>query len=80
MDATAANLLLDHHRDHARDLPWRMTPRDPYRTWLSEVMLQQTTVATVIPRFLRFVERWPTVEALAAAPDEEVLGEGAGLG
>ena len=48
-------------------------PPDPYRVWLSEVMLQQTTVATVIPRFRRFVERWPTVEALAAAPDEEVL-------
>ncbi len=80
MDATAASALLDHHRKHARDLPWRMTPRDPYRTWLSEVMLQQTTVATVTPRFLRFVERWPTVEALAAAPDAEVLGEWAGLG
>ena len=80
MDATAANLLLEHHRRHARDLPARTTPRDPYRTWLSEVMLQQTTVATVTPRFLRFVERWPTVEALAAAPDEEVLGEWAGLG
>lgn len=80
MDATAATLLLDHHARHKRDLPWRLTPRDPYRTWLSEVMLQQTTVATVTPRFLRFVERWPTVEALAAAPDEEVLGEWAGLG
>jgi A/G-specific adenine glycosylase len=80
MDATAASLLLDHHREHARDLPWRMTPRDPYRTWLSEVMLQQTTVATVIPRFLRFVERWPTVKALAAAADEQILGEWAGLG
>jgi A/G-specific adenine glycosylase len=57
-----------------------MTPRDPYRTWLSEVMLQQTTVATVIRRFLRFVERWPTVKALAAATDEEILGEWAGLG
>jgi A/G-specific adenine glycosylase len=80
MDATAARLLLDHHRVNARDLPWRMSPRDPYRTWLSEVMLQQTTVATVIPRFLRFVERWPTVEALAAASDEDILGEWAGLG
>jgi A/G-specific adenine glycosylase len=53
---------------------------DPYRVWLSEVMLQQTTVATVAPRFLRFVERWPAVEALAAASDEEILGEWAGLG
>jgi A/G-specific adenine glycosylase len=80
MDATAATLLLDHHRKHARDLPWRLMPRDPYRTWLSEVMLQQTTVATVIPRFLRFVERWPTINALAGASDEEILGEWAGLG
>jgi A/G-specific adenine glycosylase len=53
---------------------------EPYRVWLSEVMLQQTTVATVIPRFERFVSRWPTIEALAAAPDEEVLSEWAGLG
>jgi A/G-specific adenine glycosylase len=77
-------LLLDHYRDHARSLPWRALPgaprTDPYLVWLSEVMLQQTTVATVVPRFLRFVERWPSVEALAAAPDAEVLHEWAGLG
>ena len=53
---------------------------DPYRVWLSEVMLQQTTVATVIPRFRRFVERWPTIDLLAAAPPEDVLHEWAGLG
>lgn len=53
---------------------------DPYRVWLSEVMLQQTTVATVTPRFIRFVERWPSIEALAAAPDEAILAEWAGLG
>ncbi len=80
----AASRLLDHYRAHARMLPWRAPPgaarTDPYRVWLSEVMLQQTTVATVVPRFLRFVERWPTVEALAAAPDAEVLQEWAGLG
>ena len=80
----AAVRLLDHYRDHARVLPWRARPgaqrTDPYRVWLSEVMLQQTTVATVIPRFLRFVERWPTVADLAAAPDAEVLHEWAGLG
>jgi len=52
----------------------------PYRVWLSEVMLQQTTVATVTPRFERFLTKWPTVEALAAAKDEEVLSEWAGLG
>jgi A/G-specific adenine glycosylase len=55
-------------------------PPDPYHVWLSEVMLQQTTVAAVTPRFRRFVTRWPTVEALAAAPDEDVLSEWAGLG
>ncbi len=53
---------------------------EPYRVWLSEVMLQQTTVAAVTPRFERFLERWPTLDALAAAPDEEVLSEWAGLG
>lgn len=52
----------------------------PYHVWLSEVMLQQTTVATVTPRFRRFIERWPTIEALAAAADEEILQEWAGLG
>jgi A/G-specific adenine glycosylase len=79
-----ANRLLEHYVDNARALPWRAlpgkAPPDPYRVWLSEVMLQQTTVAAVTPRFLRFVERWPTVEALAAAPDEDVLSEWAGLG
>jgi A/G-specific adenine glycosylase len=53
---------------------------EPYRVWLSEVMLQQTTVAAVIPRFERFIARWPRVEALAAASDEDVLSEWAGLG
>jgi len=80
---TAANLL-QHYVDNFRLLPWRSppgsTPPDPYRVWLSEVMLQQTTVATVRPRFERFVTRWPTVEALAAASDEAILAEWAGLG
>ena len=80
----AAKQLLDYYDRHARALPWRSGPSegpaDPYQVWLSEVMLQQTTVATVKPRFRRFVERWPTVEALAAAPDEDVLQEWAGLG
>ena len=84
MPASAAKRLLDHYDRHARALPWRSPPGstrpDPYFVWLSEVMLQQTTVATVKPRFRRFVDRWPTVEALAAAPDEDVLGEWAGLG
>lgn len=80
MDATAAALLLDHYDRHKRDLPWRSANPDPYRVWLSEVMLQQTTVATVTPRFRRFVERWPTIEALASASDAEILSEWAGLG
>ena len=80
----AATRLLAHYDRHARALPWRSPPgsppQNPYLVWLSEVMLQQTSVATVKPRFRRFVERWPTVEALAAAPDEDVLHEWAGLG
>jgi A/G-specific adenine glycosylase len=80
MDATAASLLLDHYDANKRDLPWRRAAGDPYAVWLSEVMLQQTTVAAVLPRYGRFLARWPTVEALAAASDEEILGEWAGLG
>ena len=80
-DATRA--LLAWYACHARALPWRATPGeqpDPYRVWLSEIMLQQTTVATVRQRFDDFVRRWPTVEALAAAPLEEVMAAWAGLG
>lgn len=84
MVANIAERLLQHYVDNFRRLPWRSPPGtpppDPYRVWLSEVMLQQTTVAAVAPRFERFVARWPTVQALAAATDEEVLGEWAGLG
>jgi A/G-specific adenine glycosylase len=84
MHAKAASRLLRYYASHARVLPWRAPPgaprQDPYKVWLSEVMLQQTTVATVTPRFARFLERWPTVEALAAAADEDILAEWAGLG
>jgi A/G-specific adenine glycosylase len=80
MPASAATRLLRHYDQHQRSLPWRSASPDPYAVWLSEVMLQQTTMATVIPRFARFIHRWPTVEALAAAPDAEVLQEWAGLG
>ena len=84
MLASAAERLLTHYDASARALPWRSPPGspppDPYLVWLSEVMLQQTTVATVKPRFRRFIERWPTIEALAGAPAEEVLSEWAGLG
>jgi A/G-specific adenine glycosylase len=62
-----------------RDLPWRWT-RDPYAILVSEVMLQQTQVERVIPRYLRWVERWPTAQALAAAPAAEVIREWQGLG
>jgi A/G-specific adenine glycosylase len=82
--ANAAMLLCQHYVDNFRRLPWRSPPGepapDPYRVWLSEIMLQQTTVAAVTGRFERFVARWPTIEALAAARDEEVLAEWAGLG
>jgi A/G-specific adenine glycosylase len=82
--ANAAARLLQHYVDNFRRLPWRSPPGEPppdsYCVWLSEVMLQQTTVATVVPRFERFVTRWPTIEALAAASDEEILSEWAGLG
>ncbi len=83
MDATAKHLL-DWYDVHARSLPWRSLPGtpppEPYRVWLSEVMLQQTTVAAVGPYFARFLERWPTVEALAAADDADVMAAWAGLG
>ncbi len=70
---------------NARRLPWRMPPgtdatADPYHVWLSEIMLQQTTVAAVIPYFKRFVARWPDVRAFAAEADEEVMRAWAGLG
>jgi A/G-specific adenine glycosylase len=78
----AASLLAWYDR-HRRELPWRARPGeppDPYAVWLSEIMLQQTTVAAVGPRFARFLARFPTVGALAAAPWEEVAQEWAGLG
>ena len=84
MTANAANRLIAHYVDNFRDLPWRAAPGepapDPYRVWLSEVMLQQTSVAAVVPRFERFVRRWTTLDSLAAAADEEILAEWAGLG
>jgi A/G-specific adenine glycosylase len=74
--------LLKWYDREGRDLPWRLRDgtADPYRVWLSEIMLQQTTVAAVAPYFTRFLERWPSVEALAAAPRDDVLGAWAGLG
>ena len=84
MPANAAKRLTQHYVDNFRRLPWRSPPGgqppDPYRVWLSEIMLQQTGVAAVAPRFERFVARWPTLAALAGAADEEILSEWAGLG
>jgi len=71
--------LLQWYQSAARKLPWRET-RDPYKIWVSEIMLQQTRVAAVIPYFERFMERFPTAAALAAAPEEELLAMWSGLG
>jgi A/G-specific adenine glycosylase len=83
--ACVADLLLGHYDAHARALPWRTPPGstarpDPYRVWLSEIMLQQTTVAAVIPYFEAFTRRWPTVAHLAQADDADVMAAWAGLG
>ena len=80
--------LLDWYDVHARKMPWRTGPAeraagvrpDPYGVWLSEVMLQQTTVAAVVRYWLAFTDRWPTVQDLAAAEDAEVMAAWAGLG
>lgn len=87
-DASLSDELLAWYDRHARVMPWRVSPQDrrfgvvpdPYRIWLSEIMLQQTTVAAVKDYFHRFTARWPTVADLAAARDEDVMAEWAGLG
>ncbi|MGA1181099.1 MAG: A/G-specific adenine glycosylase, partial [Marivivens sp.] len=87
-DADLSQILLDWYDRHARELPWRISPDasragirpDPYRVWLSEVMLQQTTVAAVKAYFERFTRLWPTVSDLARAEDPAVMAEWAGLG
>lgn len=82
--ADIAARLLAWYDVHARELPWRAPPGtalpDPYRVWLSEIMLQQTQVATVAPYFARWTARWPDFESLAAADDGEVMAAWAGLG
>lgn len=88
MTASISDLLLQWYDSHARALPWRNPPGAPppddpawpYRVWLSEVMLQQTTVAAVKPYFEKFTARWPTVFDLAQASDDEVMATWAGLG
>ena len=82
---SVSSLLLPWYDAHARALPWRVPPgeprrADPYHVWLSEVMLQQTTVAAVKPYFQRFLARWPRVVDLAAAPEPDVMTLWAGLG
>src|SRR6266850_1123641 len=74
-----APALLNWFRQVARDLPWRRT-RDPYAIWISEVMLQQTQIATVIPYYDRWMKRFPTAKALAKAPLDDVLKMWEGLG
>ncbi|MCX2723785.1 A/G-specific adenine glycosylase [Roseibium salinum] len=86
--ASAAQALLDWYDRHARKLPWRVSPEnrkvgevpDPYRIWLSEIMLQQTTVAAVKDYFEKFTRAWPTIEDLAEALEEDVMKAWAGLG
>ncbi len=72
--------LLRWFNRHKRDLPWRSEPRDPYHVWLAEVMLQQTQVATVIPYYQRWLQRFPTLQSLADAPLDDVLKVWEGLG
>ncbi|MEA2999288.1 MAG: A/G-specific adenine glycosylase [Sphingomonadales bacterium] len=83
MAVDASEAILRWFAVDKRRLPWRKAagrPPDPYRVWLSEIMLQQTTVPHAIPYFEVFTRRWPNVEALAAAPEEEVMAAWAGLG
>lgn len=86
--STLPDRLLDWYASSARELPWRMGPGDrakgqrpdPYRVWLAEIMLQQTTIPHGTRYFLAFTKRWPKVEALAGAKDEDVMAAWAGLG
>jgi len=79
LEKTLSRRLLAWYRDQARDLPWRKY-KDPYAIWVSEVMLQQTRVATAIPYFKRWMERFPSVHAVAKASEDAVLKEWEGLG
>jgi len=79
MPAISEEAVLAWYSQNGRDLPWRHT-RDPYAILVSEVMLQQTQVSRVLPRYLEWLERWPTVESLAAAPAADVIRAWSGLG
>lgn len=78
-EAALVATLLEWYDRHGRDLPWRRT-RDPYAILVSELMLQQTQVARVLPRYRAWLERWPTADALAAAPTADVIAAWSGLG
>ncbi len=83
MQKPSARLLLNWYDKHRRILPWRAAPEtkaNPYHVWLSEIMLQQTVVKAVIPYFEKFLRRWPTLQALAAANDDDIMAAWAGLG
>jgi A/G-specific adenine glycosylase len=80
LNNTLADRLLPWFSASRRDLPWRKEPRDPYRVWISEVMLQQTRVEVVVPYYRRFLRRFPTLGALAAASLDDVLALWSGLG
>src|SRR2546422_9622635 len=79
MNNTLADRLLSWFATARRDLPWRKEPRDPYRVWVSEVMLQQTRVEVVVPYYRRFLRGFPTLEALAAPPPGDGLALWGGL-
>ncbi|MCD4749231.1 MAG: hypothetical protein K8R59_07645 [Thermoanaerobaculales bacterium] len=78
MESTQA--LLKWFRSNARDLPWRTEPREPYRTLVSEVMLQQTQVDRVVPRFDAFIAEFPDLPRLASATEDQVVAKWSGLG
>jgi A/G-specific adenine glycosylase len=88
VDVTEAGMLLNWYDDNARPMPWRVSPQerlqgvlpDPYHVWISEIMLQQTTVAAVRDYFMKFVVKWPTIFDLADAKDDDVMAAWAGLG
>ena len=83
-----SELVLKWYDQHARNLPWRIPPEksilgikpNPYHIWLSEIMLQQTTIKAVKPYYEKFIFRWPTVDALANAAESDVMEAWAGLG
>ncbi|MDP6128352.1 MAG: A/G-specific adenine glycosylase, partial [Planctomycetota bacterium] len=79
MSSTATQALLNWYCCHQRKLPWRQNP-GTYATWVSEIMLQQTQVSTVLPYYERFLGTYPTLETLAQAQENEVLSSWSGLG